>query len=269
VQAFSPGVIQVSGQIAAGAQQTITSWEIQHPADFARTAFIDALRRAGVSVAASATGSNPARLLPNASAYRAAQKVAERVSPPLSQYVKVILKVSYNRGADLMVCLAAAKSGSRDCVRGLGTELKTITALGVSSKSTILFDGAGSVDSGRTSPADQTTFLSRLLAEPWGRYVRDGMPIMGVDGTQAMNERGTPSAGHIRGKDGSRAGGSPDGQLFVTAKTLVGYMDAKSGRKLVYAVFLNDVPAGNDMLHTFTSADRDVAAVTAAIQQGY
>ena len=270
VQDAGNGVIRVSGNVAAGAKPTLTIWQVARPAEFARTAFIEQLQRAGVTVAASPTGSNPTQALPNASAYGTARKVAERISPPLSEFVKVILKLSYNRGADLMVCLVAVKNGSRNCEDGLAHELQTITALGVSPQSTILYDGAGSNDNERTTPADQTALLANLAGLSWGRYVHDGMSIMGVDGTQAENQAGTPVAGHIRVKDGTRAGGSPDGQLMLYAKTEVGYIDAKSGRKLVYAVFLNDIPiAGGDVAKTLFAADRDLSAIAASIQQNY
>jgi D-alanyl-D-alanine carboxypeptidase/D-alanyl-D-alanine-endopeptidase (penicillin-binding protein 4) len=270
VQADSGGVVHVSGSVAAGAKPSLTLWQIPNPAGFARTAFIEELRHAGVSVSANTTGANPVQLLPRAAAYSSARKVAERISPPLSQFVKVILKVSYNRGADLMVCLVALKTGSRNCPDGLNFELKTITALGVSPESTIPYDGAGSVDAGRTSPDDQSALLQNLMHTTWGQYIHDGMSIMGVDGTQAENQAGTPVAGHIRAKDGSRVGGSPDGQALLVAKTEGGYIDAKSGRKLVYAVFLNDVPIGSSgVAETFFTADRDLSSIAAAIQQGY
>jgi D-alanyl-D-alanine carboxypeptidase/D-alanyl-D-alanine-endopeptidase (penicillin-binding protein 4) len=270
VQSAAGGVLHVTGSVAATAKPSLAIWQIPKPADFARTAFIEALQRAGVSVSANPSGANPVRLLPRAAEYRTAQKIAERVSPPLSEFVKVILKISYNRGADLMVCLVAVKNGSRSCPDGLAYELQTITALGVSPESTIPYDGAGSVDAARTSPADQTALLRGLTRTPWGRYVHDGMAIMGVDGTQAENQAGTPVAGHIRVKDGSRVGGSPAGQALLVAKTEVGYIDAKSGRKLVYAVFLNDVPiAGGNVAQTFFTADHDLSAIAASIQQGY
>jgi len=269
VQAGANGVLTVTGTVAAGANPSLAIWQIPEPADFARTAFIEALQRAGVSVNATPAGANPARLLPKTAAYGSARKVAERISPPLSEFVKVILKVSYNRGADLMVCLAAIKIGSRDCPDGLNFELKTITSLGVSPASTIIYDGAGSVDAARTSPNDQTALLRNLMKTSWGHYIHDGMSIMGVDGTQAGNQKGTPVAGHIRAKDGSRVGGSPDGQAVLYAKTEVGYIDSKSGRKLVFAVFLNDVAITGDVAQTFFTADHDLSSIAAAIQQGY
>lgn len=268
VETVRPGVVMVSGEIAANSSPALNISQIAEPAAFARTAFIEALERAGVAVKAEARGPNPVNTLPEASAYTADRKVAEFVSPPLSEYVKVILKVSYNRGADLMLCLVAAKAGSRDCVVGIGKELELLSRLGVGRTSTYVFDGAGSDDHGKTSPADETTMLAKVAAEPWGASIRNGMAILGVDGTQAMNGVGTPAAGHISIKDGARVTFTPgDYQGIITAKTQVGYIEAKSGRQLVFAIFLNTAPFTS--FEDFMAADHDIAAIAAAIQQAY
>jgi serine-type D-Ala-D-Ala carboxypeptidase/endopeptidase (penicillin-binding protein 4) len=79
---------------------------------------------------------------------------------------------------------------------------------------------------------------------------------------------GTPAAGHLQVKDGSRAATAPgDYQGILLAKTQVGYIDAKSGRQLVYAIFLNDTPFLS--VDDFIAADHDVAAIAAAFQEGY
>ncbi|APD47738.1 D-alanyl-D-alanine carboxypeptidase/D-alanyl-D-alanine-endopeptidase [Synechococcus sp. SynAce01] len=280
VEPLDGGLVRISGQIAADAPERISSAEILQPAAFARTALIEALERAGVVVEATATGKNPVAILPilpatarteaMTSAYAGAPKLAEHVSPPLSEFVKVVLKISYNRGAALMVCLVAVKAGSLDCPDGLARELEVITALGVSPASTLVEDGAGSIDSSRTSPIDQTTLLRRLLKEPWGQALRQGLPVMGVDGTQAQNQAGHPAAGRIRLKDGSRVMGSASGQVSIPAKTQVGYIEAASGRRLVYALYLNNVPTSPDtLLSSFETADRDLAAIAAAFQEAF
>ncbi|WP_404924973.1 D-alanyl-D-alanine carboxypeptidase/D-alanyl-D-alanine-endopeptidase [Mesorhizobium sp. ORM16] len=268
IESPAPGEIRVSGEIAAGVAPTLSIWHVPDPAAFARTAFIEALQRAGVKVDANALGPNPVDELPDAAAYSPDDKVAEHVSPPLSEFVKVVLKVSYNRGAHLMLCLAAVKGGSRDCVAGIGKELELLDRLGVSRQSTYVFDGAGSDDHAKTAPADQTTVLTRIVKEPWGSAIRDGMAILGVDGTQAANGLGTPAVGHIHIKDGTRVISAPgDYQGIIIAKTQVGYIEAKSGRELAFAIFLNSAPFGS--VEDFISADHDIAAIAAAIQQAY
>ena len=267
VETVRPGVVKVTGEIAAGSPPTLVISQIPDPAAFARTAFIEALARAGVAVTAGAGGPNPTGILPDPAAYTDPMKVAEHVSPPFSEYIKVVLKISYNRGADLLVCLAAVKAGSRDCVAGLEQELDLLSRLGLDRTGTYIFDGAGSDDHGKTTPADETQVLAKIMAEPWGAVFHNGLAILGVDGTQATNGVGTPAAGHIFIKDGARVSPTPGGyQAVLLAKTQVGYIDAKSGRQLVFAIFLNNVPYAK--FEDFVAADADVSKIAAAIQGG-
>jgi D-alanyl-D-alanine carboxypeptidase/D-alanyl-D-alanine-endopeptidase (penicillin-binding protein 4) len=268
VEMAAPGVVKVSGEIAAGSPPILVISHIPDPPAFARTAFIEALERAGVAVKAEATGPNPSAMLPAAHSYSEGTKVAEHISPPFSEYIKVVLKVSYNRGADLLLCIVAAKSGSRDCVTGIGKELDLLARLGVDKDSTYVFDGAGSDDHARTAPTDETTVLAAITREPWGGAFRHGLAILGVDGTQATNGVGTPAAGHIFIKDGARVTPGPGGyQAIIIAKTQVGYIDAKSGRQLVFAIFVNNVAYSG--FEDFLAVDGDVSKIAAAIQGAY
>jgi serine-type D-Ala-D-Ala carboxypeptidase/endopeptidase (penicillin-binding protein 4) len=65
-----PNGFLVSGTIAADAGPTLRVGEIPAPAAVARTAFIEALERAGVDVPAQPTGPNPTRRLPAAGSFR-------------------------------------------------------------------------------------------------------------------------------------------------------------------------------------------------------
>ncbi len=263
-----PGVIRVSGQISTSSPPILSIWKVEDPASFARTAFIEALQRAGVTVRATTTGKNPSDLLPPSStAYTPAHLVAKRVSPPLSEYTKVILKTSYNRGADLVLCLVAVRAGSHDCAVGLGRELDIITKFGVSPTSTILFDGAGSDERDRTSPADMVRFLGAITQTPWGRTLRNGLAILGVDGDLATTGAGTPAAGRVQAKTGSRAGIAPNDQGIITALTMVGYADTAAGRQVAFAIFLRDLAFRN--FDDFFAARNDQGAIAAAIQATY
>lgn len=238
----TPGTIEVTGQIAAGSKPALKVWEVADPAAFARTAFIEALARAGVTVTAGATGPNPAALLPARDGYRRADLVGEHVSLPLSQYAKLILKVSYNRGADLMACLAAVKLGSRDCARGMAAEVKTATDLGVRRSEVIPFDGAGSDDKGRTTPIALTTLLRGIPGTSYGKTFVESLPILGRDGTMANVLTHSPVAGHAQIKTGNRVVGNEANQIDVLGNSLAGYVETSHGRKLAIAIIVGNVP---------------------------
>jgi D-alanyl-D-alanine carboxypeptidase/D-alanyl-D-alanine-endopeptidase (penicillin-binding protein 4) len=238
----TPGTIELTGQIAAGSKPALKVWEVADPAAFARTAFIEALARAGVTVTAGATGPNPASLLPPSRRYPRSDLVGEHVSLPLSQYAKLILKVSYNRGADLMACLAAVKLGSRDCARGMAAEVKTAIGLGVRRSEVIPFDGAGSDDQGRTTPIALATLLRGIPGTGYGKTFVESLPILGRDGTMANVLTTSPVAGHAQIKTGNRVVGNGANQINVLGNSLAGYVETSHGRKLALAIIVGNVP---------------------------
>jgi D-alanyl-D-alanine carboxypeptidase len=94
------------------------------------------------------------------------------------------------------------------------------------------------------------------------------MAVLGVDGTQATNQAGTPAVGHIQVKDGLRALSSPgDYQTLISAAAQVGYVEAKSGGQLVYAVYLNDLAITS--IEEFNTVLTDQGAIASAIYEGY
>ncbi|MGH8531286.1 MAG: D-alanyl-D-alanine carboxypeptidase [Gammaproteobacteria bacterium] len=217
--------------------------------------------------ARAARGPNPSQLLPHRDTYRKSQRVAEHLSAPLKEFIKLILKVSHGPGANLMACLVAVKAGSRNCEEGLKREFEVFTRFGVPPESTFIFDGAGGDERDRTTPAAMTAFLRALAEQSYGAVFRRGLPVLGVDGTLAQTQVGSPAAGHVQAKTGSRAGVTPADQVLITALTLAGYAEAKSGRPLVFAIMVRDVPVPSPQ--EIITVDADLGALAAAIQQGY
>jgi D-alanyl-D-alanine carboxypeptidase/D-alanyl-D-alanine-endopeptidase (penicillin-binding protein 4) len=261
----TPGHLVVTGTIAMGPKPTLVVKEITDPAAFARTAFIEALQRAGVSVAATPTGPNPVALLPTQHSYQAADKVGQHISATLAQYANLIMKVSYNRGADLMACLSAVKIDSTDCTTGVAAEVDTFTGLGVSKASAFPFDGAGSDDKGRTSPTALATFYQAVPQTPYGHTLFDALPVLGKSGTLANVLSNSPVAGHAQVKTGNRVVGTPADQLIVLGNSLAGYIQAKSGRQLTFMIAVGNVPISS--IAEFLSVTDDQARMIEAIYQ--
>ncbi len=83
VETAGPACVKVSGEIAAGGPPILVISQIPDPASFARTAFIEALERAGVTVKAEAAGPNPTGILPDAAATRTRQGGGARLTTVL------------------------------------------------------------------------------------------------------------------------------------------------------------------------------------------
>jgi D-alanyl-D-alanine carboxypeptidase/D-alanyl-D-alanine-endopeptidase (penicillin-binding protein 4) len=263
----TPGTLVVTGSIAVGTTPTLVVKEVDNPSAFARTAFIEALQRAGVTISAPATGANPESALPSAGSCLPADKIGEHVSAPLSQFASLIMKVSYNRGADLMTCLAAVKSGSTDCSQGLVAEVKTLTGLGIPATSAFPFDGAGSNDQGRTTPSALAKFYQAASTTPYGKALFDALPTLGRQGTAATLVPNSAAAGHVQVKTGNRVVGTPADQLIVLGNSLAGYIRAKSGRTLTFMIAVGNVPIATP--EEFLTITDEQAQMIVAIQQSF
>jgi len=262
----TPGHIVVTGTVAAGSAPRLVVQEITDPAAFARTAFIEALQRAGVTVTAAPTGPNPASLLP-AGIYQDADKLAEHQSASLAAYVELIMKVSYNRGADLMACIAAVKAGSTDCNQGIVAEVDTFTGLGVDKTDVFAFDGAGSNDQNRATPGAMATFYRNVRSAPYAQAFINALPILGKDGTLANVLTDSALAGKAQLKTGNRGAGTPAGQGILLGNTLAGYVQGGSGRQFVVMVATANMPF--DSFDQFLTVTQDQAEVVAAMQAAF
>jgi len=265
VSTASDGHIVVSGNIAADAGKLLRVATIEDPATFARTALIEALQRAGVSVSASPTGSNPTSDLPEKGSYEADAKVATYESPPFSEYAKLILKVSHNYGANLNVCLMAVEAGSTDCNDGFPVMKSFFEKASVDTSQVALADGRGGNPSDRFTPQAATDLLRYWLEQPQTETSRMMLPELGVDGSLADVCEDCPANGKVFAKTGTVA--LPDlinGRL-IQAESLGGYLEVEPGRFHVFYLVVNGATAQDidDALQIFD----DLANISAILQE--
>lgn len=265
IQRRADGRIEATGTVPAGADPRIRIFKVEDPSAFARSAFIDALRRAGVVVSAQPGESNPSGSLPAPDSYEDPSRLASLESATLADEIKVILKVSFNRGADLLICRLAVAAGSKDCIDGMARMEQVLNKAGIDRTALYLFDGAGSNDHTRTSPVAFIKWLEFAKQRPWGTAFVDALPLMGVDGSLADVERNGASVGKVRAKTGTRATSTPTGDVLLYAKSLAGYLEAKSGRTYLLVIAVNGVPI--DGIEDIVRVVDDLGAIASALQQ--
>ncbi len=107
----------------------VQAFRITQPSNYARTVFIEALKAAGVTVRASSVAENPAQLLPARNSYTPQTKLAELKGLPYSETAKLILKVSYNIGADTSLVLFGLTQGVDNMNDALKVERKNLTTI--------------------------------------------------------------------------------------------------------------------------------------------
>lgn len=265
--ADADGVIAVEGTIAADSDPVLKVLAIEDPATFARTAFIEALERAGVGVDADPVSTNTTEALPTRDAVDALPSVAIFESLPLAEHATYVLKISYNRGAQTYVCLLSVAAGADDCSAGLPEVGRLWAAAGLDITGLSLVDGSGlegNFITARTGVDAQAIMAARPDADRW----RATMPVLGVDGSLAMVQADGPAAGQVSAKTGTLvAGDGVNGRFRINTKALNGVMTSASGRNLAFTIVMSQSFA--DDIDGVFAANDDVGAVAAALQQHF
>ncbi len=262
-----PNQIEIQGQIPEGSAPLLQTFQVEDPPAFVRTLFIESLARHGVTIDAPAVGTNPADRLPASDTYEEANRAALLTSLPFSEVIKVILKVSMNQGADTLVFLLAVKEGQRTFSEGLQAIRLFLEKIGVDPTGVSLADGRGNERSDLFSPRSVTALLRGMAAGPDFTAYHDALPILGVDGTEWMSLPATsPARGKIVAKSGTTIVGDLLNQEYLLlGKASAGYMTTKSGRELIWAIYVNDVLSAN--LLDLIGVGADIGTIAEAIYE--
>jgi D-alanyl-D-alanine carboxypeptidase/D-alanyl-D-alanine-endopeptidase (penicillin-binding protein 4) len=231
------------GHIAADRARFVYVQEVADPARWARTLFIEALGRAGVSVASSIYDANPERLLPKQGDVHGLVRVALLKSPPFSENARLILKVSHNLHASTLPLLVAVHHGKRQLADGLRLEHDFLKRVGLDADSISFGGGAGGAPADYTTPRMTVALLRYMSTRPDFAAYERALPVLGVDGTLA-DDVTTQSLAHrkVRAKTGTLFWENLlNDHFLVTSKALAGYLTAKSGRELVFSFVVTGV----------------------------
>jgi len=237
----APGQVIVRGQIAADRKPLVRVSEFDDASSAARTMFIEALRRVNVAVDASPLTANHAELLPVRDSYRQDNRVALLVSPPLSESLRLILKVSHNFQASTLPLLVAAKNGKRTLADGLRFERDFLARVGVEVDTISFAGGAGGSRADYVTPRATLQLLRHLVTRSDFAAYETALPILGVDGTLARAvDPDSPARARVRAKTGTLAWDNlMNDTTLLTSKALAGYLTTAKGRRLAFAMFVN------------------------------
>jgi D-alanyl-D-alanine carboxypeptidase len=236
---------------------------IVEPSNYARTVFIEELQKAGIRVNAPLTAENPVPLLPPQGSYSPWLKVAELKGLPYAEDAKLILKVSYNIGADTSLVLFGLTQGVDNLNDALEVERRHLaTRYGVSPDEFHFLDGSGGGETTATNRAVTHMLMKMAHSGAFPAFFH-ALPILGVDGSLAFvtDFESDPTLagakGQVRAKTGTFLEGSESG-LLLKGQAFGGYITTKSGRRLVYELVVNNVTVTglNDVLQVFQDEGR-------------
>lgn len=237
--------VTVAGSTPAGQAPILYAYAVPDPARFAEVTLTEALRERGVTVPAVAADAKAAFAALKAS-YTADHMIAEHVSPPLAEDVKVTLKVSQNLHASMMPRVLRAVIAPNDTTKtGFDLEHDFLAKAGLDLTSAQQADGAGG--DAHFTPAFVVSYLAYMSAQKDSATFRNALPILGRDGTLWNIQPSSPAAGHVFAKTGTFDVDDPlNRRLLVTGKGLAGYITTADGRHLAFAVYVNNVSVSTD-----------------------
>ena len=237
--------VTISGTFPADKSPILFSYAVPEPSRFAEVAFADALRAQGVTVnLATAAAQHEYRGTP--AAYAAENLVAEHVSPPLSEEVKVTLKVSQNLHASTTPFIVKSVLARSDSSKtGFDLEREFLQRAGLDLGGAQQSDGAGG--DARFSPNFMVHYLEYMSKQPSFDAFLRALPVLGKDGTLWNIQTSSPAAGHVFAKTGTL--GNYDAlnrRLLLSAKGLAGYLTTPSGKRYAIAVYVNNLSVSLD-----------------------
>ena len=235
--------ILLTGTIGAQTQPVTLRLGVDDPAHYAVWQFAQMLTARGVRV----TGEIKTRhrpLLPQGDpAIRDAAApesqpiafgLASLPAPLLTTGIDQIGKQSQNLHAELLLRRLGRISGGGSVADGHAVISAMLLEAEVTDGAISLADGSGMSSYNRVSPRSVVRLLRWIDAQSWGDEWQNTLPIGGVDGTLTRRFADTILEGKVMAKTGS---------LNATS-ALAGYMVTQSGRRLTFAIYANDVPAG-------------------------
>jgi D-alanyl-D-alanine carboxypeptidase/D-alanyl-D-alanine-endopeptidase (penicillin-binding protein 4) len=236
--------VTITGNIPLGSQPTTAAFAVPSPTAFAQTVLAEALSAAGVSIKTPKHSAAPdfpalARL------YTPQNQIAEHVSLPLAEEIKVTLKVSQNLHAGMgpyLLGTLVAKNTKDPLQAGFATERAFLQEAKLDSSAISQGDGAGGDWADLFSPDFVCNYLTYWTTRPDYPIFFKALPILGKDGTLAKIQTASPGAGHVFAKTGTfDSEDKLNGKMMLNGKGLAGYVITASGQKLVFAAYVNHV----------------------------
>jgi PBP4 family serine-type D-alanyl-D-alanine carboxypeptidase len=242
--------LTIVGSAPLSSKPQWNTYAVADPIRFLDAALTDALRAKGIAVlegADPATGGSSYAVFSAATVFDPSEIVADHVSLPFAQDVRLTLKVSQNLHAAMMPYLLGAlvAHDSTDPLKaGFGVERDWLAAQGLDLRGASAADGEGG--DAHFSPDFMVRYLAMERGQPEFWALHAGLPILGRDGTLAEIQTRSPAAGHVAAKTGTWSNTDYLNGKQIVSKGLAGYFTSASGRHVAFAVYFNNLELTTD-----------------------
>ena len=176
--------------------------------------------------------------------------LAEHVSPPLLESIRLANKISQNLHAEIFLrTVAREKTGTGSIDEGLKLEQQFLRTAGIADGDVVLTDGSGLARDDLVTPRAAERLLRYASSQSWGKDFLATLPVSGVDGTLDNRMQDSRAAGLIEAKTGSTE----------HVHALSGYATTLRGESLIFSIF------GNNDTQKAHDASVTVDAIAAAM----
>ena len=219
-------LVVVRGTLPAKSAPRKLILAIEEPALHAAALLKKLLEERGIKV----TGVAKARHQ-NGEDSNALQVLAEHVSVPLSDSVKLVNKISQNLHTEMLLRASARQSGLWSTPEDLAKFPSDFYAnAGIAPGDVIQTDGSGLSRHDLITPRAVVALLKYAQGQPWFNPYFDSLPVAGIDGTLEDRMKNSAAAGRIHAKTGS----------VEHVRTLSGFASTPGGRRLIFSFLSNN-----------------------------
>ncbi|MFL6387403.1 MAG: D-alanyl-D-alanine carboxypeptidase/D-alanyl-D-alanine-endopeptidase [Terriglobales bacterium] len=157
--------------------------------------------------------------------------LAEHISGPLVDDIRVINKTSENLHAELALRLAGKLRGDGGSFEGgIAAVKQFLLQAGLKEDEFTFLDGSGLSRRDLVTPAATVQLLIYASRQPWGAAFEESLPVSGVDGSLSERFQKTPAVGLVHAKTGS----------LSHVNALSGYGQTQTGKRFVFSIFCNN-----------------------------
>jgi D-alanyl-D-alanine carboxypeptidase/D-alanyl-D-alanine-endopeptidase (penicillin-binding protein 4) len=157
--------------------------------------------------------------------------LAEHVSVPLGDSVKLVNKISQNLHTEMLLRTAARQNGLWSTPDDmLKTPQDFYAVVGIAPDDVIQTDGSGLSRHDLVTPRAIVTLLKYAQAQTWFAPYYASLPVAGIDGSLQDRMKNTLAAGRIHAKTGS----------VEHVRTLSGFAETPGGRRLIFSFLSNN-----------------------------
>ncbi len=228
-------MVVVSGTMAARSAPRKLVLAVQEPAQHAATLLAKSLAERGVKFHGKVRAQHDAD-----PADTKRTVLAEHVSIPLGDEVKLVNKISQNLHAEVLLRTATRQKAIWTEPEDLANFAKEFYAkAGIAPDDVVQQDGSGLSRHDLVTPRALVTLLQYAQRQPWFEAFYGSLPVAGVDGTLSERMKDAEMVGRIHAKTGS----------VSHVRSLSGYADTSGGRRLIFSFLANNQFGKNHEAH--------------------